>query len=162
LCRNRLTRCRDRAASDLTNRVRGSCPPPDPDEPADTGAFVARLRYQQTKVDGIVPTILAEQAIVDIITDQQRWLAAKYPGLQPRYLFLGLKRTSSAVNGPAPTRPYRAKLEKLDKTHNLTDSAGRPLRFTQTHRLRHTRATELQRRCPVPRRAAISRPRVRR
>ncbi len=34
-------------------------------------------------------------------------------------------------------------LNKLDNIHGLTDSAGRPLRFSQTHRLRHTRATEL-------------------
>lgn len=55
----------------------------------DNGAFVARLRYQQTKVDGIVPTILVEQAIVDIIGEQQRWLTTKYPQLQSKYLFLG-------------------------------------------------------------------------
>ncbi len=116
--------------------------PADRDAPADTGAFVARLRYQQTKVDGIVPTILVEQAIVDIITEQQRWLSAKYPGLQPRYLFLGLKNQHRGQR-PRPYTSYRAMLEKLDKTHSLVDSAGRPLRFTQTHRLRHTRATEL-------------------
>jgi DNA-binding transcriptional MerR regulator len=34
-------------------------------------------------------------------------------------------------------------LAKLNKLHGLTDSAGNPLRFSQTHRLRHIRATEL-------------------
>jgi hypothetical protein len=38
---------------------------------------------------------------------------------------------------------YRASLQRLDDIHGLTDSAGHPLRFTQTHRLRHTRAAEL-------------------
>jgi hypothetical protein len=133
---------------------------PGLDRPADTnadsGAFVARLRYQQTKVDGVIPTILVEQAIVDIITEQQTWLKAKYPGLQPRYLFLGLKNQHRGQR-PRPYTTYRAMLQKLDKMHNLVDSAGRPLRFTQTHRLRHTRATEFQRRRPVPRRAALPR-----
>lgn len=115
---------------------------PDTDHDPDNGAFVARLRYQQTKVDGIVPTILVEQAIVDIIGDQQRWLATKYPELQPKYLFLGLKNQHRGQR-PRPYTTYRAMLDKLDKCHTLTDSAGRPLRFTQTHRLRHTRATEL-------------------
>lgn len=119
---------------------------PGQDRPAgtepDTGAFVARLRYQQTKVDGIVPTILVEQAIVDIIAEQQQWLKSKYPDLQPKYLFLGLKNQHRGQR-PRSYTTYRAMLDKLDRCHTLTDSAGHPLRFTQTHRLRHTRATEL-------------------
>lgn len=117
---------------------------PGLERPTDTdgGAFVARLRYQQTKVDGVIPTILVEQAIVDIIAKQQKWLKAKYPALHPRYLFLGLKNQHRGER-PRPYTTYRAMLTKLDKMHNLVDSAGRPLRFTQTHRLRHTRATEL-------------------
>lgn len=119
---------------------------PGQDRPAgtepDASAFVARLRYQQTKVDGIVPTILVEQAIVDIIADQQQWLKTKYPDLQPKYLFLGLKNQHRGQR-PRSYTTYRAMLDKLDKCHTLTDSAGHPLRFTQTHRLRHTRATEL-------------------
>ena len=42
--------------------------PTDSDDP---DAFVAKLRYQQTKVDGVVPTILVEQAVVNVITEQQ-------------------------------------------------------------------------------------------
>lgn len=108
----------------------------------DSGAFVARLRYQQTKVDGVVPTILAEQAIVDIISEQQAWLAATYPALQPKYLFLGIKNQHRGQR-PRSYTTYRAMLDKLDGCHDLTDSAGHRLKFTQTHRLRHTRATEL-------------------
>lgn len=37
----------------------------------DPDAFFENLRYQQTKVDRIVPTILVEQAIVNFITEQQ-------------------------------------------------------------------------------------------
>ncbi len=108
----------------------------------DSGAFVARLRYQQTKVDGVIPTILVEQAVVDIITEQQAWLATTYPDLTPRYLFLGLKNQYRGQR-PRPYTTYRTMLEKLDAMHTMTDSVGQPLRFTQTHRLRHTRATEL-------------------
>ena len=60
----------------------------------DPGAFVARLRYQQTKIDGAPDTILVDAEIVAIIQAQQDW-AARYfaaggrPGRTPRYLFLG-------------------------------------------------------------------------
>lgn len=104
--------------------IPGAQRPTDSDDP---DAFVAKLRYQQTKVDGIIPTILVEQAIVNVITEQQRWVAATHPHLQPKYLFIGVKQN----------------LARLDKLHGLTDAAGNPLQFSKTHRLRHTRATEL-------------------
>ncbi|BCO71184.1 tyrosine-type recombinase/integrase [Mycobacterium intracellulare] len=108
----------------------------------DPDAFVAKLRYQQTKVDGVVPTILVEQAVVNVITTQQRWLADTHPNLQPRYLFIGVKQ-NLAGRRPRPYASYHVSLTKLDRLHGLTDAAGNPLRFSQTHRLRHTRATEL-------------------
>ncbi|ORW08117.1 tyrosine-type recombinase/integrase [Mycolicibacter longobardus] len=109
---------------------------------ADEGAFVARLRYQQTKVDGVVPTILVEQAVVDVIREQQRWLNETYPQLDSKYLFVGV-RNQHQGRRPRSYTTYRVVLSKLDAMHNLIDSAGNPLQFTQTHRLRHTRATEL-------------------
>lgn len=119
--------------------IPGAERPPDSDDP-DT--FVAKLRYQQTKVDGVVPTILVEQAVINVIAEQQRWLAETYPNLTPKYLFIGIKQ-NLAGRRPRPYATYNASLGKLDKLHGLTDTAGNPLRFTQTHRLRHTRATEL-------------------
>lgn len=62
--------------------------------------------------------------------------------LAPRYLFLGVKNQHRGQQ-PRSYNTYRTALAKLDDCHDLTDSAGRRLRFTQTHRLRHTRATEL-------------------
>ncbi|AYE98115.1 tyrosine-type recombinase/integrase [Mycobacterium kansasii] len=114
---------------------------PDVDN-ADPDAFVAKLRYQQTKVDGVEPTILVEQAVVNVIAEQHRWLKARFPHLTPKYLFIG---TKSNLNGqrPRPYATYSQSLVKLDDLHGLTDAAGNPLRFSQTHRLRHTRATEL-------------------
>jgi hypothetical protein len=58
---------------------------------------VAKLRYQQTKVDGIDPTILVEHA-VDLIVTQQRWPAATYPGIRPAL-------TSPPSPSPAPLAP---------------------------------------------------------
>ena len=108
----------------------------------DPDAFVAKLRYQQTKVDGVVPTILVEQAVVNVIREQQRWLTENYPRLSPKYLFIAVKQNLAGQRS-RPYATYRAALSKLDELHGLTDAAGNPLRFNQTHRLRHTRATEL-------------------
>jgi integrase len=119
--------------------IPGAERPTDSDDP---DAFVAKLRYQQTKVDSVVPTILVEQAVVNVIGDQQRWLAQTHPQLSPKYLFIAIKQNLAGLR-PRPFATYRASLSKLDELHGLTDSAGNPLRFTQTHRLRHTRATEL-------------------
>ncbi|GAA2410802.1 tyrosine-type recombinase/integrase [Mycolicibacterium llatzerense] len=119
--------------------IPGAERPTDSDDP---DAFVAKLRYQQTKVDGVTPTILVEQAVVNVIREQQRWLADTHPQLAPKYLFIAIKQNLAGLR-PRPYATYRASLAKLDELHGLTDTAGNPLRFTQTHRLRHTRATEL-------------------
>lgn len=119
--------------------IPGAERPTDSDDP---DAFVAKLRYQQTKVDGVTPTILVEQAVVNVITEQQAWLTANHPDLSPKYLFVGVKQ-NLAGRRPRPYATYNASLTKLDALHGLTDAAGNPLRFSQTHRLRHTRATEL-------------------
>lgn len=108
----------------------------------DTDTFVARLRYQQTKVEGVDPTILVEQAVVEVIAEQQRWLAQQYPGVSSKYLFVGMLHQHQGQRA-RPYSSYLNSLQKLDKVHRLTDPAGNPLRFSQTHRLRHTRATEL-------------------
>jgi hypothetical protein len=101
---------------------------------------VAKLRYQQTKVDGVLPTILVEQAVV-IIVEQQAWLRHRHPGLTSKYLFLGLRGHHHGQR-PRTYHSYGVALGKLDKIRGLIDAAGKPLRFSQTHRLRHTRATE--------------------
>ncbi|PVB10799.1 tyrosine-type recombinase/integrase [Mycobacteroides abscessus] len=109
---------------------------------ADSGIFVARLRYQQTKVAGVDPTILIEQQIVDVIREQQRWLSRRHPGIKSKYLFVGMVHQHQGQRA-RPYTSYLNSLKKLDTIHRLTDAQGNPLRFSQTHRLRHTRATEL-------------------
>lgn len=60
----------------------------------DPDAFVARLRYRQSKIAGAPDTILVEREVVNIVTEQQLWLAehlaASNPAMAPaaRYLFI--------------------------------------------------------------------------
>ena len=69
--------------------------------------MTARLRYQQTKIDGAPDTILVDAEVVAIIRAQQEWAATwlrehAAPGARPRYLFLGLLFNRNA------DRPYVA------------------------------------------------------
>lgn len=83
-----------------------------------------------------------EQQIVDVIREQQRWLSRHYPGMKPKYLFVGMVHQHQGQRA-RPYTSYLNALKKLDGVHRLVDTQGNPLRFSQTHRLRHTRATEL-------------------
>ena len=134
-----------RAAEILMLDFNPLAPIPGQERPTDSDdpdAFVAKLRYQQTKVDGVLPIILVEQAVVNVIAEQQGWISRHYPNLSPKYLFLGLRHQHQGQR-PRTYQSYGVALGKLDKFHGLTDAAGNPLRFSQTHRLRHSRATEL-------------------
>ena len=113
----------------------------------EPGAMTARLRYQQTKIDGAPDTILVDAEVVAIIRAQQQWAATwlrerAAPGARPRYLFLGLLFNRNA------DRPYVAAtlhrvLTELARRLDIRDSAGRLVDFRRTHRFRHTRATSL-------------------
>jgi hypothetical protein len=81
-------------------------PPEDPD------VFVAKLRYQQTKVDGVLPPILVERAVVNVIREQQVWPTRRYPGLESKYLFLGLRHHHQ---GQRPSRPASPHLPLLQR-----------------------------------------------
>lgn len=110
-------------------------------EAAD-GEQVARFRYGQTKIDQAPDTILVDAEVVAVIEEQQRWLAEQFPGLQPRYLFL--QRKGNALG----TKPYgRAKygraLRQFSEDAKITDSNGKPVRLSHTHRFRHTKLTRL-------------------
>lgn len=110
--------------------------------------FVARLHYQQTKIepDG-PPTIPVDAEIMSIIKAQKlfaKGLMSKSgePKRQPRYLFLRrAKNRYGTAAYPAPTMHLR--LLRLSALLDITDSAGRPVTISQTHRFRHTAATNL-------------------
>jgi integrase len=122
------------------------------DDPDDPGRLVARLRYQQTKITGAPNTIPVEQAVVNVIREQQQWVAENIrPRLsrdehgqpaQPRYLFLAPQRNQRGIKPYHPSS-LQQRLTRLARQLQLTDSAGRIVDFQRTHRLRHTKATAL-------------------
>ncbi|WP_239396936.1 tyrosine-type recombinase/integrase [Frankia sp. CiP3] len=112
---------------------------------ADPDALVARLRYQQTKIDGTPNTILVEQAVVNIVREQQQWLHDHIlPTIttSPPYLFVATKRNQRGLR-PYPAHTLHTRLRKLAEAVQIRDSTGRLVDFQRTHRLRHTKATQL-------------------
>jgi len=113
----------------------------------EPGAMTARLRYQQTKIDGAPDTILVDAEIAAIIRAQQEWAAAwlrehAAPGARPRYLFLGHLFNRNA-DRPYVSATLHRVLTELARRVDIRDSAGRPVDFRRTHRFRHTKATSL-------------------
>lgn len=128
----------------LDNQARADQPDtatPDDPPPAEADVFVARLRYQQTKIAGVDPTILVEQAVVDLIGEQQEWVTALL-GRRPDYLFVSMRQNHQGIR-PRPYQSHSEAMRRLDMIVQLVDGNNKPLKFTKTHRLRHTRATEL-------------------
>lgn len=119
-----------------------------PSTAAGPDAFVARFRYQQTKIDGTRNTVLVEQAVVNIVTEQQAWLrdhvlpTMTASTTTPPYLFVAAKRNHRGLR-PYPAHTLHTRLRKLAGTLAIRDSTGRLVDFQRTHRLRHTKATEL-------------------
>ena len=108
------------------------------------GGMVARLRYQQTKVDGAPLTILVGADVVQIIREQQDYVRERW-GLGPgsaRYLFPRLTGNRKATRA-WETSHYDLVLRQLSEAITLRDSGGRPLSYSHSHRLRHTKATTL-------------------
>jgi len=113
----------------------------------EPGGMAARLRYQQTKIDGAPDTILVDAEVVAIIQAQQDWAAAwlsghAAPGARARYLFLGLLFNRNADRPYVSATLHRA-LTELARRLDIRDGAGRLVDFQRTHRFRHTRATSL-------------------
>jgi integrase len=108
---------------------------------------LAKLRYQQTKIDGAPNTILVHAVVVAIIGEQQRW-AARYfaehgaPGVKPKYLFLAPVMNRNGER-PYADRSLRQLLTKLAARLDVRDSTGALIDFNRTHRFRHTVATKL-------------------
>jgi integrase len=112
---------------------------------APEGAMVARLRYRQTKIDGAPDTILVGVDVVEVVREQQEWVRQQFGlGKDERipYLFPRL-RANQRLDRPRTVGSYQAQLCALDRLVRLTDSRGRPLSFSKSHRLRHTKATTL-------------------
>ena len=107
----------------------------------------ARLRYQQTKIAGAPQSILVGADVVAIVTEQQQFARALVragdPGAaDPPYLFLAWQANTAGA------RHYRANtlnglLTQLAAVLQVTDATGALVDFQRTHRMRHTKATDL-------------------
>jgi integrase len=109
--------------------------------------FVAKLRYQQTKIEGGPNTILIDADTVAVIRAQREWadreMAARgLAGLVPRYLFIGLRMNRDG-HRPYPGTTLHRRLRKFVELADLRDDHGRLLQISRTHNFRHTRATSL-------------------
>jgi integrase len=116
----------------------------DPAAVAD-GAMAARLRYQQTKVDGAPMTVLVGADVVQIIREQQEWVRQRWnlgPDGTARYLFPRLTGNRKATRA-WETSHYDLMLRQFSDAVGLRDGEGRELSYSRSHRLRHTRATTL-------------------
>jgi integrase len=109
------------------------------------GGMTARLRYQQTKIDGAPDTILVGADVVQIIREQQAWVRQQWnpgPEVTPRYLFPKTTGNRHATR-PWETSNYNKVLREFSLALGLRDTDGRPLLYSRSHRLRHTKATTL-------------------
>lgn len=118
-----------------------------PAETAEDLAPIAKLRYQQTKIDGAPDTILVHAEVVAIIRAQQQWATEYFaehgaPGKKPKYLFLAALKNRNG-DRPYPSMTLRHMLTRLADRLDIKDSAGRRVDFNRTHRFRHTVATGL-------------------
>ncbi|MFE4825101.1 tyrosine-type recombinase/integrase [Streptomyces sp. NPDC056704] len=109
------------------------------------GGMVARLRYQQTKIDAAPNTILVGRDVVEIIREQQAWVREHWhlgPADTIRYLF---PKTTGNRHGTKSweTSNYNHVLKDFSHHLGLRDSRGELLRYSRSHRLRHTKATTL-------------------
>ena len=109
------------------------------------GGMVARLRYQQTKINGAPDTILVGADVVQIVREQQAWVRQQWnlgPDAAPRYLFP--KTTGNRhASRPWETRDYNRVLRQFSLSLGLRDADGQLLLYSRSHRLRHTKATTL-------------------
>jgi integrase len=110
------------------------------------GALVAKLRYQQTKIDDAPNTIFVDEEIVAIIRSQQEWardrISTTDGDIARRYLFV-LRTDNRFGARPYTDGSFQQQLSRLVRRLDLRDDAGRPIDFRRTHRFRHTRATSL-------------------
>jgi integrase len=109
------------------------------------GGMTARLRYQQTKINGAPDTILAGADVVQIVREQQAWVRQQWnlgPDAAPRYLFPKTSGNRHATRAWETAR-YNAVLRDFSLALGLRGTDGQLLLYSRSHRLRHTKATTL-------------------
>lgn len=117
---------------------------------AESGdGFVARMNYQQTKIEsGRAAAIPIDREILSIIRAQQAWARAFIADrgapsdATPDYLFLRITNNRLGQH-PYSAPTYNSRLKKLTHRLSITDSTGRLVEISKTHDFRHSRATNL-------------------
>jgi len=115
---------------------------PDKTLDAAEGEQTARFHYAQSKIDIAPDTILVDREVVAVIEEQRQWVRKHLPGITPRHLFL--QRTGNRQGDkPYPSGTYAWILREFSKVAKITDSKGRTVGLSHTHRFRHTKLTRL-------------------
>lgn len=109
---------------------------------AAEGEEIARFRYAQSKIDIAPDTILVDSEVVAIIEEQQQWVRARLPDVEPEHLFVQLMGNRSGIK-PYPSGTYNWRLREFSGLVQITDSKARPVNLSHTHRFRHTKLTRL-------------------
>ncbi len=122
---------------------------PAAEHDASPDAVVAKLRFQQTKIDGAPNTIFVDSEVVAIVRAQQQWVHDHVRALlrdsdvpPPRYLFVAISRNNLGRHSYPKTTVTR-RLKQLGELADIRDSQGRRPPLSNVHRFRHTRATSL-------------------
>lgn len=93
----------------------------------DPEAFLARLRYCQSKISGAPDTILVEREIVNIVCEQQRWLQAHLAAINP-----ALAAGQAAVSARLPGSPTATATSPIALTRCGGCCASSPANFRST------------------------------
>ncbi len=109
---------------------------------AAEGEQVMRFHYAQTKIDCAPDTILVDAEVVAVVEEQQQAVRARFPDSAPRYLFPRLLGNRYG-DKPVSRRTYGQALLRFSELAQITDTKGRAVRLSRTHRFRHTRLTRL-------------------
>ena len=122
---------------------------PDAEHDTSPDAIVAKLRFQQTKIDGAPNTIFVDSEVVAIVRAQQQWVHDHVRALlrdpdapPPRYLFVAISRNNLGRHSYPKTTVTR-RLKQLGELADIRDSQGCRPPLSNVHRFRHTRATSL-------------------
>lgn len=113
---------------------------------AETG-FVARLRYQQTKIFTGDPTILIDAEILALIRAQQVWCIEHLRNVgndepAPKYLFVKTHVNRLGLH-PYSAATLHNRLGALTRMLDIRDASGTAVNIGNTHSFRHTKATNL-------------------
>ena len=111
-------------------------------DPADDNEEIARFHYAQSKIDAAPDSILVDREVTQVIEEQQQWIRERLGDIEPRFLFTQRLGNRTATK-PYPSGTYAWMLREFSNIVKITDSKGRPVGLSHTHRFRHTKLTRL-------------------